>query len=111
MKSEILEVPGCSQTTIRKLFEEEGLQILEVEVQPGGEIPLHTHDCAATMVILDGKARALGNHERQVNRGDVVVKQPHEPHGFDGIDGPFSFVSISNENGIVRSNGWDLKYL
>lgn len=109
--TDTLAAPGCKKTTVRKLHEEHDLQILRVEVEPGGEIPLHAHDCAATMVILEGSARALGKRERVVTKGDVVVKTPHEPHGFSDIKGRFSFVSLSSDEGILRSEGWDMKYL
>lgn len=111
MNTEMVEVPGCSKTTVKRLHEEHGLQILRVDVEPGGEIPLHAHDCAATMVILDGSARALGNSERIVKKGDVVVKIPHEPHGFSDIKGRFSFISLSDEDGIVRPDRWDIAFL
>ena len=110
MKTDKLEVPGCKKTTVRKLHEEPGLQILRVDVEPGGEIPLHAHDCAATMVILEGSALTLGKGERVVKKGDVVAKSPHEPHGFSNIREGFSFVSLSDEAGILRPDGWDMRY-
>lgn len=111
MDTDMLEAPGCRRTRVRKLHEEGGLQILRVDVEPGGEIPLHEHDCAATMVILEGSARALGKGERIVKKGDVVVKTPHQPHGFTDINGRFSFISLSDAAGIVRPDGWDMSFV
>lgn len=111
MSTETLEAPGCKETTVKKLHEENGLQILRVDVAPGGEIPLHAHDCAATMVILKGTARALGKGDRIVKKGDVVVKTAKEPHGFSDIKNPFSFISLSTEDGIVRPDGWNMRFL
>lgn len=111
MNIDMLDAPGCQKTKVHKLHEEQGVQILRVEVEPGGEIPLHAHDCAATMVILQGSARALGKSERIVKKGDVVVKAAHEPHGFGGIKDRFAFISISDESGILRPGGWDMTFL
>ncbi|TWT40529.1 hypothetical protein RAS1_42410 [Phycisphaerae bacterium RAS1] len=104
------EVPGCRGTRVQELFAGRDVQVLLVEVDPAGEIPIHVHDCAATMVIVEGEARALGTHERVVGKGDVVVKAPREPHGFSGIGKRFSFVSVSDGRGIMHNDDWDLEY-
>ena len=110
MSTEKVAVPGCRSTTVQKLLLEDGMQVLKVEVDPGGEIPLHTHECAATMVIVRGRARTLGKDGRVVSAGEVVVKAPNEPHGFTEVEEPFWFISISDDGGIMRANGWDIKY-
>jgi len=110
MNPETITVPGCIGTTVKHLFSDEGQQVLMVEVTPGGEIPLHAHECSAVMVITKGKARTLGKDGRVVSKGDVVVKAPREPHGFSEIGEPFAFLSISDGKGIVSPEGWDMKY-
>ncbi len=105
-----VQVPGCRGTLVQRLLSGDGLQVLSVDVEPGGEIPLHSHDCAATMVITKGRARALGNSPRLVAAGDVVVKAPKDPHGFAEISEPFSFISISDRDGILHNDGWDVVY-
>lgn len=104
------EVPGCKETLVEALAEEPGLHVLRVEVGVGGEIPLHTHECAATMVIVGGSALALGSRERRVSKGDVIVKAPHEPHGFSHVEAPFTFISISDGDGIQQRTGWDISF-
>ena len=111
MNSQKVAVPGCRGTTVQHLLSEEGLQILKVEVAPGGEIPLHSHECRATMVITKGKALSLGKNGQLVSRGSVVTKCPNEQHGFTNIEKPFSFISISDSRGIMLGDGWDMKYL
>lgn len=106
-----MDVPGCIKTTVRHLFSDDDQQILQVEVAPGGEIPLHAHDCAATMVITKGRAQTLGKDGRIVAKGDVVVKACCEPHGFSNITEPFGFLSISNGKGIMSRSGFDITYL
>ena len=111
MTSERLQVPGCKRTFVRKLFGDNGQQVLHVEVEPGGEIPLHSHGCAASMFVLCGQARTLGHESRSVKPGDIVVKKPNEPHGFTDIRDSFSFISISADDGIVHTdNKWDITY-
>lgn len=111
MNDERISVQGCRHTTVQKLYSEHGVQVLNVEMEPGGEIPLHAHECAATMVITKGRARTLGKDGRVVAAGDVVAKAPNEPHGFTQIEERFCFVSISDGGGIVRRDGWDLRYI
>jgi quercetin dioxygenase-like cupin family protein len=111
MNIEPIEVPGCKATTVHELLMDEGIQVLKVEVAPGGEIPLHSHKCAATMVITKGTARTLGKDARAVSAGDIVIKSRNEPHGFTGVTQQFEFISISDREGIMRPDFWDLNYL
>lgn len=106
-----IEVPGCAKTTVRRLHEESGLSILLVEVEPGGEIPLHTHTCAASMVVVSGSALTLGKNGRIVKKGDVVTKAALESHGFTNVNEQFSFISIADLDGILLSDGWDMEYI
>jgi len=106
-----IEVPGCKKTLVEELLTEEGLQVMHVHVQPGGEIPLHRHSCAATMVVTQGYARKLGVHQDTVQKGDVVTKKPYEEHGFTEVKEPFSFISVSYGQGIMRKDGWNINYL
>jgi quercetin dioxygenase-like cupin family protein len=111
MKDERLIVPGCKGTTAQKLLQDETVQVLKIEVEPGGEIPLHAHECAATMIIITGSASTLGKNGRKVHAGDVVVKSPNEPHGFANVNERFEFISVSDNKGIMREEEWDLQYI
>jgi quercetin dioxygenase-like cupin family protein len=111
MNTEMIEVPGCKGTTVRELLVDEEVQVLKVQVEPGGEIPLHSHECAATMVITKGSARTIGKDARAVHAGDIVIKSRNEPHGFTDVIQHFEFISISDREGIMRSDSWDLNYL
>src|SRR5688572_15047557 len=104
-------VPGCKGTTVQQIFSGDGVQVLRVEVQPDGEIPLHQHNCAAKMVIVQGRARALGKVERIAAKGDVIVKAANEPHGFTDVTEPFVFLSISDGDGIVKPDRWDMDFV
>ncbi len=113
MEHETIAVPGCEGTTVREIFSNGQIQVMKVDVTAGGEIPMHTHDTAATMIVVEGNATALGKACRYVRKGDIVVKEANEAHGFSGISQPFSFISISEGQGIMHAHGkhWDLKYL
>ena len=113
MKQETIAVPGCKATTVSEIFSNGQVQVMKVDVAPNGEIPLHAHDTAATMIVVEGSATALGKACRFVKKGDIVVKEAHEAHGFSDISQPFSFISISYGNGIMQDHGknWDLKYI
>jgi len=106
-----IQVPGCVATFAETIYEMPDVQILRVEVEPGGEIPMHKHDCAATMIVLSGEAWALGENERKVRKGDIIVKSPMEPHGFRDVRDFFVFISISNGEGIKRGAHWDIDYI
>ena len=106
-----IAVPGCVGTYVEVIGERPGFQVLRVSVENGGEIPLHAHDCVATMVILEGSARTLGKDGRRVKTGDVVVKGIREPHGFTDVRDGFSFLSISTGEGILQGSDWDLNYV
>lgn len=110
MSNEKIAIPGCLGTTVQKLFSKDGTQVLRVEVEPGGEIPMHMHECAATMVIIKGSALALGCSPRLVSTGDVVVKTPNELHGFAEIKEPFGFISVSDNQGIMQNDQWDIAF-
>lgn len=105
-----MSVPGCPGTTAEVLLNADGVQVLRVNVAVGGEIPVHSHDCAATMFVTSGCATAVGRGERLVRAGDVVVKKKQEPHGFTNVVAAFSFISVSNDGGILRDDTWNLHY-
>ena len=48
---------------------------------------------------------------RYVDRGEVLVKGPGESHGFEDVREPFSFISISYDKGIMRPDGFDIRYI
>lgn len=101
-------VPGCRGITVRELQPAHGLQFLEVNIERGGEVPLHTHECAATMIVTRGSARKLaGNGKSElVKPGDVITKAAKEPHGFAEVgEEGFQFISLSDNEGIVRQGG------
>ncbi len=107
----LVEVPGCRGAFVQELLSENSVQVLKVIVEKGGEIPVHSHECAATMIVVSGRATALGKNRRIAKKGDVIVKKAGEPHGFAGIEEEFEFISVSDGNGIKQGSKWDMEYL
>lgn len=85
-------------------------QVLVI-VEPGVQIPLHTHEVDAEMFIISGSAKVLskdGTNGMEVTTGSKVffVKEKH--HGFEA--GPNGFSFISTNGGIVDQAGWDIQF-
>jgi quercetin dioxygenase-like cupin family protein len=110
MKKQNLSVPGCNKTKVEHLVTGDDFQVLKVDVAPGGEIPFHSHSCAATMLIIQGSAKVLGKTMEYTKIGDVIKKAPNESHGFVDISEPFSFISISYGKGILQDSKWDMNF-
>lgn len=105
-------LPGSKGVKVELLSQFGKTQVLRVRVAPGGEIPLHTHDCNSGMGIVAGNARTLGKEcDRIVYPGDYIYKPAGTPHGFCEVgDEGFEFISISDSGGIVQGDRWDLSY-
>lgn len=100
-----MHIKGCPGTSVKKMPPVHGLQCLQVTILPGGEVPLHSHECAATMIVVSGRARKLTRTGKGqfVKAGSVVVKTAGEPHGFTEVSPEgFRFISLSEGKGIVR---------
>lgn len=59
------------------------LSITLLEILPGVEIPIHTHEKEVdTIFILEGEAEVFLNHVWQkVKKGDIIVVPSKETHG------------------------------
>jgi len=107
-------LPGVGAYVLRAQGEPAHLEELLVEVEPYGEVPLHTHGVDATMIILDGTAKVLSeDHElngKQVSRGDVVFFEKERKHGFKAAGSGLLF--LSRNGGIVggAGRGWDIAF-
>lgn len=108
----MLVVPGSTGVTIEPLGSIGGVQLNKVRVAPGGQIPLHSHECNSGMGITQGSARTLGKDENKpVRPGDYIYKPSGTLHGFTDIGAEgFEFISMSDGDGIVLNTGWDIAY-
>ncbi|MHA2210657.1 MAG: cupin domain-containing protein, partial [Candidatus Thorarchaeota archaeon] len=96
-----VSLPGAIKTTMRWLIgKRTGANTYAMryfEMQPGGIIPIHTHDEEHEIFILNGEAKVLGDCDKDVARKDDVVFIPADhPHGYDNTDGKevFSFICV-----------------
>lgn len=83
-----------------------------VQVEPGAEIPPHSHMVDATMIPVAGSATVLSDDEdngRIVHPGNCVFFHAGGQHGFRA--GPDGFSFVSENGGIVDSDGhWDITF-
>jgi quercetin dioxygenase-like cupin family protein len=107
-------LPGVAAYLLQARGDSAPLEELLVEVEPNGEVPLHSHSVDATMIILDGAAEVLSeDHDlngKQVSRGDVVLFEKDRRHGFKVSDSGLLF--LSRNGGIVGKAGrpWDISF-
>ncbi|MHA2118983.1 MAG: cupin domain-containing protein [Candidatus Thorarchaeota archaeon] len=96
-----IPLPGATKTTMRWLIgRRTGAKTYAMryfEMQPGGKIPLHSHNEEHEIFVLRGEAKVLGECDVDVVKKDDVVFIPADhPHGYDNTDGEavFSFICV-----------------
>jgi quercetin dioxygenase-like cupin family protein len=94
-------LPGVAKTTMRWLIgRRTGARTYAMryfEMQPGGIIPIHSHDEEHEIFVLSGEAKVLGESNKDVaKKDDVIFIPPDHPHGYDNIHGAevFSFICV-----------------
>lgn len=72
--------------------------------EPGAAIPLHTHPCEETVVVLEGKATAyVDGQQYQLGRFDTTFVPPLVPHCFvNETDEKMVFVYFYPEINVSR---------
>ena len=79
-----------------------GITVLLVDAPPGRGPALHTHPYEELLIVLEGRARLIGEQEREVGAGDVVIIPAGEPHGFVNVGaGPLRQVDIHVSPGFA----------
>jgi quercetin dioxygenase-like cupin family protein len=99
-----INVPGCKDTFVQEISSDGKVQVMNVEVEKKEMMPFHSHDCAATMIITEGAATALGRKKRSVKQGDIVIRKRNARHGFSDIKNTFSSISLSDGHGIMSNH-------
>jgi quercetin dioxygenase-like cupin family protein len=84
---EIVTMYGSTGTTVRWLINKDnGAQTFAMrrfEVQPGGEIPLHSHEADHEIYILSGEGIAFSKEQEITLKPEMFLYvPPHEPHGY-----------------------------
>jgi quercetin dioxygenase-like cupin family protein len=66
----------------------------------GDVLPVHTHTEADNhiTILVDGSVRVLGKHDGDiVRRGDLIIWNPNEPHGFEALQDNTLLVNMPLE--------------
>lgn len=98
---EIPQMQGTKDTTIQWLIaKSDGANHYAMRlftIEPGGKIPLHAHhDMEHEIFIVEGEAVLnTGEVDIPVKKGDVLLIQPNDKHGFTNISTtPFKFICV-----------------
>jgi mannose-6-phosphate isomerase-like protein (cupin superfamily) len=72
------------------------ITILFVDAPPGRGPSLHRHPYAEVLIVQEGEATfTLGDEEREVRAGDIVVAHADQPHAFVNTgSGPLRQIDI-----------------
>jgi quercetin dioxygenase-like cupin family protein len=92
---------GSSGVTVRWLItKKDGASryaMRRFEIEPDGQINLHSHAEEHEIYVLSGKARVFNDEgfETIAIPGDVLFVPPYETHGYETVsEDPFSFLCI-----------------
>lgn len=98
---ELPQMQGTKDTTIQWLItKNDGAMHYAMRVftiEPGGQIPLHSHsDMEHEIFIIEGEAVLnTGEAEIPVKKGDALLVLPNDKHGFTNIStAPFKFICV-----------------
>ncbi|MEO0094339.1 MAG: cupin domain-containing protein [candidate division WOR-3 bacterium] len=98
---EIPKMPGTKEVSLKWLITKNdgaphyAMRVFTIE--PGGEIPVHTHNnMEHEIFIIEGEGIMIdGISEIPVKKGDAILVLPNEKHGFvNNADNPFRFICI-----------------
>jgi quercetin dioxygenase-like cupin family protein len=101
IKREVVTKANSTETTIQWLItKEDGAErftMRRFEIQPGGQIGIHSHPEEHEIYILQGTGKLIdeSGDTFQVHEGNVVFVPPNEPHGYrnDGND-TLAFICV-----------------
>ncbi|MGE8176480.1 cupin domain-containing protein [Pseudomonas fluorescens] len=70
------------------------LAISWVRLEKDQELSVHQHPEPSLILICDGSGKTLGDTERNIEAGDMVLVPPYSLHGFKGTNDGFWALSI-----------------
>ncbi|MDQ7842864.1 MAG: cupin domain-containing protein [Armatimonadota bacterium] len=98
--------PGVAQrTAVGRALGATGIQLAELVLAPGAEIPLHHHDVDDAMLVISGRGRcALGGEEFLLEPGVALVAPAGTSHGLrnDGTEPLRIVVAWPTVEPVVR---------
>ncbi|MCS3839331.1 quercetin dioxygenase-like cupin family protein [Pseudomonas sp. JAI111] len=75
-----------------------------VRLEKDQELSVHQHPEASLILICDGSGKTLGDTERNIEAGDMVLVPPHSRHGFKGTNDGFWALSIQFNGKALYEN-------
>ena len=101
VSEEVVTKANSTKTTVRWLITKEdgtkGYATRMFEIQPGGQIGLHSHPEDHHLFVLQGDCQALKENDEKIalKAGDVIYVPPNELHGFENNGNDiFTFLCI-----------------
>lgn len=85
---EVVTKANSTKTTIRWLITKEDgsarYTTRRFEIQPGGQIGVHSHPEEHHIYILEGECLLVNENADQIkaSKGEVIYIPPNEPHGY-----------------------------
>jgi quercetin dioxygenase-like cupin family protein len=83
------DVPATTISPLanRQMLNGEHMTLLRINLQPGGEVPIHQHPHEQISCLMSGSVEFNLNGEKRVlSVGDVVVVPGNLPHGVRGLE-------------------------
>ena len=75
-------------------------------LKPGEQLNVHVHPVKSMIIICSGKGMLLGEYEKELVEGDVVIVPPNVKHGFRGIDkNGFHALSVQFDSKSLYTRG------
>ena len=105
VKNETVNAEGVKNTSIRWLVGKDSdapnFYLRQLEVEPGGHTPFHSHPWEHEVYVLEGKGKLNGkDSSKPMEKGTFALVMPGEEHQFENVgDTTFKFLCIIPKNG------------
>lgn len=100
-KQELVMHPGCTDEASHRFHSlgrgksDRNMEPFFIEMQPGGEKPLDSHEGEEFMVVVSGKVEIVyGEKSSVLEAGDSVYFNSIVPHHVGALEGPCSIYAV-----------------
>lgn len=84
-------LPGCRT----RIPHGQHLMLSYLEMDPGAEVPLHSHPHEQGGILVSGRLQlTIGEETRVVEAGSLFLIPPHVPHRAVACDGPAVILDV-----------------
>jgi quercetin dioxygenase-like cupin family protein len=104
--NEKVEMEGVKNTSIRWLIGKDSpapnFYLRQLELEPGGHTPFHTHEWEHEIYVVEGQGRinTSGDQSIPLEQGSFALVMPGEEHQFENTgDSTFKFLCVIPPNG------------